>query len=107
MTDLNALFVSLTRSYLEEVPQKLTTLRYLVDTAATDEAALNMLAERAHQLAGSAGTFKLPELGERARDLLNQVRPLAAAHRTITHDEHSLLRALVDVMEAATPQHLH
>ena len=103
MTDLHALFASLSESFLAEVPAKLTQLRDLIDAAETDAQAVNDLARHAHQLAGSAGTFSQPELGEHARVLLDKVYPLTDEQRTITTDEHAHLRGIVDVMEASTP----
>ena len=102
MADINALFAKLSASYLEAVPDKLLQLRQLIESATHESAAITELAEFAHQLAGSAGTFALPELGEQARVLLDKVRQIQGKGRVFSTDERDEFEALVDTMETTT-----
>ncbi len=76
MTDMDALQLKvgqLTAGYVEKLPGHVVDLKSIAERLVhePDQMVMNELCERAHKLAGSAGSYGFTDLGIAAKDLEN------------------------------------
>jgi HPt (histidine-containing phosphotransfer) domain-containing protein len=74
-----------------------------LETGAPGAPTASELRLSAHSIAGSAGSFGLPEVGERARELEWFIKELQTRGGLVQPEDGERFRALLDALERAIP----
>ena len=103
-TSFQAQLAAMSRQFASQLPGRIAEMRGLLDRlhgAGPDPADLETLHRMAHSLAGSAGSFGLPEVGAAARRMESALKPVALGEQPYTDrqvDIQDLFQRLADAV---------